>query len=243
MQSLKSVPSKTLENIKFYISDAFSCWLSDWSVSENSFTVDVSYKQLSNIDGYKSFACDNLSLLINDNQFSWQDVIFNDLLLELPEKIDLSKLVLSSKEDFVDSLSKGRKWLAVEKYTPPKHYNIYISIDIYLKNEKLSFLVPVYCAFKIFDGNKKSVNKFQLAKRDDLLSEKKCELNVKLNFGEFSVAELSSLVAGSILCPDLMLDNKFLLEANGLQVADVAIGKVADKKAFMISGGKSDRKS
>lgn len=238
MQNLNPGSSNTLENIKLYTHDVFSHWLDNWSLCENNFSIDVGYKQLSNIKNYKSFVCENLFLLENDSQFNWQAVLFGDVLLELPAKINLSELVASSKDDLINPISKGRKWTSVEKYTPPKHYSIYVAIDIQLKNEKLSFLIPLHCAFKIFDVSKKPVKKSQLVKKIDILPAKKCALNVKLNFGDFSVAELSELVVGSVLCPDLTLDNKFLLETNNLRLADVAIGQISDRKVFMISGDK-----
>lgn len=239
MQNVSNFSSRLLDDVKKVIEDRCLEWLNNWSLCESALKVSVTCKRNVSLDDFKVLASDNLFLLFDDHNLNWDESIFGEALLAIPATINLGSLLGSAKKDLLHSLSPSKNWEPAAAYSAPRHVNNFVSIEVNFNGkQRLSLLVPLHCAFKVFDIKLKQANKVALASRSSVMKQKSCAVNVKLNFGEFSLAELSGLKVGSVLTSDLILNNTFSLETTQLKISDVAIGKAADRKAFMISGEK-----
>jgi hypothetical protein len=238
MQHLNNIPTQPLDNIKRAVREGLSSWSNDWMLAENNFQIDISFisKAEFKTNECKFYGAATKVILVNEVAFQWQKAIFSDI--KIPTNTGYLDLVKLTTADLLKAISKENSFVEQKAYKLPAHIDIFLLVSIHSAEcGRLKLIVPYSCIFNVFQIRRVPTTHNVLAKKVDVVDAQKCKFKVQLNFGEFPLNEMNDLKVGAILRSSIAVENKFTLEANGISLASIAIGKISNKKVFMVING------
>lgn len=238
MQHLNNLPTQLLDNIKKTVRESLFSWSNDWTLIENNFQIDASFISRTefNANECRLYGASTKTVFVSDVMFQWERVIFSDI--KIPAGTDYLDLIRLARADLLKAITKENSFVEQKTVKLASHINIFLLINIQSVDcGKLNIIVPYSCLFNVFQIRRVTPKQIALSKKIDVVDAQICGLKVQLNFGEFPLSEMAELKIGTILRSNVDVANKFTLEANGISLANVAIGKISDKKVFMVING------
>lgn len=218
----------------------FSRWTDDFIfVDDFSFSVkSISIRNVAFSEKDSFFYSDSHMVgVLQEDSFNWAEFVFGSHLALCPRDKSFTLIVDRVKQSFFSEVlllnSNPVKFDSEKRLLTG--VNTYFCIEVSGQAFGVfKFIVHQSQFYSLIDQPKRSQSQVKLSSRLSSISSLRVTATVKFDFGAIPFDELIKLHSTHVLSSSNGVKNQFFMSVGDVGLCNVAVGKRADKKAFLI---------